>query len=67
MVRKKEIAEVMAHLGRQRAKKLSAAQRKQIASGAGSAAWAKLSAEERSAEMKRRAQVRARNRKKKVT
>ena len=44
--------------------KLSAADRKQAASKAGSSYWANMSPEQRSAEMKRRAKVRAKNRKK---
>jgi len=42
--------------------KLSAAERKEAASKAGSSYWSRLSPEERSAEMKRRAKVRAKNR-----
>lgn len=47
-------------LGRKRIKKLSGPERKELASKGGSAAWAKLSPEERSAEMKRRAAKRKR-------
>jgi hypothetical protein len=60
-VRKDVLREVMAHLGRLRAKKLSPTARAKIASGAGRAAWAGMTAEERSAEMKRRAKVRVKN------
>jgi hypothetical protein len=52
----------MAHLGRLRAKKLAPDVRAKIASDAGKAAWAGMTTEERSVEMKRRA---AKRRKKK--
>ena len=47
--------------GRARASALSEKSRKEIASGAGKSAWSSLTPEERSAEMKRRAVVRAKN------
>jgi hypothetical protein len=55
VVRKDVLREVMAHLGRLRAKKLSPEERAKSASAAGKAAWAGMSSEERSAELKRRA------------
>jgi hypothetical protein len=62
VVRKDVLREVMAHLGRLRAKKLAPDVRAKIASDAGKAAWAGMTTEERSVEMKRRA---AKRRKKK--
>jgi hypothetical protein len=50
----------MSELGRGRAKKLSAARRKEIASKGGRTSWAKMTPNERSAEMKRRAAKRKR-------
>jgi hypothetical protein len=53
------------HLRRARAKRWkgkSKAEKKEAASQAGKAFWAKLTPEKRSKEMKRRAKVRARNR-----
>jgi hypothetical protein len=60
-VDKKTLSGVMRHLGRRRAKSLSKEQRVEIARKAGSAAWGGMSKEQRSAEMKRRAKVRAAN------
>jgi hypothetical protein len=54
-MKKGTISEVFAHLARLRAKKLAPAVRAKIASIAGKASWAGMRAEERSAEMKRRA------------
>jgi hypothetical protein len=48
-------------MGLKRSKKLSAAQRKEVAAKGGAAAWANLTPEERSVEMKRRAVKRKRN------
>jgi len=64
-VDKKTLSGVMRHLGRRRAKVLSKEQRVEIASKAGSATWAGMTKEQRSAEMKRRAKVRAVNKLKK--
>jgi hypothetical protein len=52
--------------GRRRWKGTTRKQRKELASKAVGSFWAKLSPEQRSAEMKRRAQVRERNRAKKA-
>jgi hypothetical protein len=57
-VRKDVLREVMAHLGWLRAKKLSPDVRAKIASVGGKAAWAGMTAEERSAEMRKRAKKR---------
>jgi hypothetical protein len=51
--------------GRKRWKNVSDQDRRVLAAKAGKAAWASMSAEEKSAEMKRRAAVRAKNQKKK--
>ncbi|MFZ1123150.1 MAG: hypothetical protein WAN81_23240 [Candidatus Binataceae bacterium] len=56
------IRAVMAELGRRRTKKLSPQERGKISSRGGKAAWARLTKDQRSAEMKRRAAVRKRNR-----
>jgi hypothetical protein len=54
-MKKGTISEVMSHLARLRAKKLAPAVRAKIASNAGKASWAGMTAEERSVELKRRA------------
>ena len=54
-MKKETIREVFSHLARLRAKKLAPAVRVKIASIAGKASWAGLTAEERSVELKRRA------------
>ena len=54
----------LSELGRRRSKKLSPAQRKEIASLGGKALWANLSPEERSAQMKKVAAARKRGRRK---
>jgi hypothetical protein len=51
--------------GRKRWKGVSKQDRKKILSAAGKATWASLTSEERSVEMKRRAKVRDRNRRRK--
>jgi len=50
--------------GRKRWEKLTKEQRQEVAAAGGKAYWANMTAEERSAEMKRRAQVRVQKRKK---
>jgi hypothetical protein len=59
---KEIIRRAMSAMGHLRARKLTAEQRQDIASAAGKASWADLTAEQRSVEMKRRAKVRKRNR-----
>jgi hypothetical protein len=62
-MKKDTLREVMSHLGRRRAKTLAPAERVKIASNAGKAAWANMTMEQRSAEMKRRAAKRKRPKK----
>ena len=64
-VKRSEISEVMRHLARQRAKKLSVEERERISRKGGKKAWAGVGPEERSAEMKRRAAKRKKNKAKK--
>ncbi len=59
---KEIIRRAMAELAHRRAKKLTPERRQEISSMGGKSSWADLSPEERSAEMKRRAVVRKRNR-----
>ena len=65
MEMKEIMRRAMSEMARLRNEKLTPEQRQDIASTAGKASWADLTPEERSVEMKRRAMVRERKRRRK--